>query len=134
MQTATMGIAAPKKQQQVSRQLEAIFNVVDLIKSDLTQCGEGMNGKDPLPFESDSNTFTVRSREHSMQTVRYRYHPNRQVLTRRQGRAKAEVILGNMTDFFVSYFPESFSVLYRIEINKREQVRGYVFLPNLQKI
>ncbi len=133
MQTATMGIAAPKNQQQTSRQLEAIFRTVDVIKSDLTRCGKCMNGKDPAPFESGVDSFTVRSREQSMQTVKYRYHPNRQVLTRRNGRGKAEVILSGVSDFFAAYFPDSQSVLYRLELNSKEQIRGYIFMNHLQK-
>jgi len=133
MQTASMGIAAPQKRQQMSRQLDEIFHVVDLIKSDLTQCGKGMNGKDRVPFSAGHNFFNIRSREQAIRIVNYRYHPKCQMLTRRQGQAKAEVVITNVSDFFISYFPESQSVLYRIEINNREQVRGYVFMPHLQK-
>ena len=31
----------------------------------------------------------------------------------------------------MTFFPDANSVLYRIEVNKKEQVRGYIFLLNL---
>ncbi len=37
----------------------------------------------------------------------------------------------NVTDFDITYFPESVSVLYRIEIARKEHIRGYQHLPNL---
>ena len=33
--------------------------------------------------------------------------------------------------FYVTHFPEANSVLYRIEVEKKKQIRGYIFLLNL---
>ena len=44
-----------------------------------------------------------------------------------------EVIGLPVTDFSVTYFPESNSVLYRIELDGKEQIRGYIFLMNMKK-
>lgn len=38
----------------------------------------------------------------------------------------------NVTDFNVTYYPELVSVLFRIEMNKKTQVRGYIPLENMQ--
>jgi hypothetical protein len=42
-------------------------------------------------------------------------------------------LIENVTEFYVNFFPEAYSVLYRIEVNKKEQIRGYVFLTNMVK-
>ena len=41
-----------------------------------------------------------------------------------------KIILDKVTDFYIKHFPESNSVLYRIE-RGNEQIRGYVFLSSL---
>ena len=43
---------------------------------------------------------------------------------------KKNLILDKVTDFYLKFFPESKSILYRIELGN-EQIRGYVFLSNL---
>lgn len=65
--------------------------------------------------------------------VRLRFYSRTGQLKRRLDNGNFQPLMDNVTDFASTYFPESRSVLYRIEINNREQVRGYIFLNNLVK-
>jgi hypothetical protein len=54
-----------------------------------------------------------------------------QTLERQVNMGRISTLLGEVSDFYVTYFPDANSVLYRIEVNKKEQIRGYIFLLNL---
>jgi len=95
--------------------LEQIFNTVDTLKRDLTQ---GINFN-----QLNSDSFTVTSKNKKLTYVR----KNNQLKRNRK------IIIRNVTDFYIAYFPESKSVLYRIEVNKREQVKGYIFMSNYKE-
>jgi len=60
-----------------------------------------------------------------------RFYARTGQLKRRLDKGHFQPLIDNVTDFASSYFPESRSVLYRLEINHREQVRGYIFLNNM---
>ena len=113
--------------------LEAIFHTVDTIKSDLNKCGLG------APDEAKSNCFSNEpqgfSCKHFLEDkpikTSYRYNPKEQTLERQVNKGKISTLLGEVSDFYVTYFPDANSVLYRIEVNKKEQIRGYIFLLNL---
>jgi len=64
--------------------------------------------------------------------VTYNFYASRHVITRKVDNGQCQPLLEGVSDFYVTYFPDANSVLYRIEINKKEQVRGYIFLLNLQ--
>lgn len=95
--------------------LNQIFNTVDTLKRDLTQ---GINFN-----QLNSDSFTVTSKNKKLTYVR----KNNQL--KRNGK----IITRNVTDFYIAFFPVSKSVLYRIEINEREQVRGYIFMTNYKE-
>jgi len=84
--------------------LEATFRTVDTIKSDLNKCGMRLQEARQLcavnPFFSAAGSFTCT-----------------------YGLAD-EQLLEEVSDFYVTYFPDANSVLYRIEVNSREQIRG----------
>jgi type II secretory pathway pseudopilin PulG len=63
--------------------------------------------------------------------VEYKYFTGQQTLKRKSDRGSFQPLLEEVTDFFVTFFPESKSVLYRIEVNRKEQIRGYIFLINM---
>jgi prepilin-type N-terminal cleavage/methylation domain-containing protein len=63
--------------------------------------------------------------------VEYKIYPNQSALKRKVNSGYFQPMLEKVTDFNVTYFPEAISVLYRIEIDKKEQIRGYIFLVNM---
>jgi hypothetical protein len=62
--------------------------------------------------------------------VEYKYFSEQRTIKRKSDKGYFQPLLEEVTDFFVTFFPESKSVLYRIEINRKEQIRGYIFLIN----
>jgi len=77
------------------------------------------------------NDFPANSRVVVLKKVEYKYFPARSMLKRKSDRGNFQPLLEEVSDFYVTHFPDANSVLYRIEVNKKEQVRGYVFLLNL---
>jgi hypothetical protein len=66
----------------------------------------------------------------ALKRVEYKYYPAQRTLKRKADRGNFQPLLEDVSDFYVTFFPDANSVLYRIEIDKKEQVRGYVFLLN----
>jgi len=81
--------------------------------------------KNPLrhDFPSDSPVLLLKK-------VEYRFYPAQRALKRKADKGNFQPLLEEVSDFYVTYFPDANSVLYRIEVNKKEQIRGYIFLLN----
>lgn len=77
------------------------------------------------------NDFPCRSTVVALKKVEYKYSPAQRALKRKSDGGNFQPLLEEVSDFYVTFFPDANSVLYRIEIQKKEQVRGYVFLLNL---
>ncbi len=75
-------------------------------------------------FQAGSELVAVRR-------VEYRWDSASGTLRRRSDRGGFQPLLDDVTDFYVAYFADAHAVLYRLEIGRREQVRGYLFLTNL---
>lgn len=75
--------------------------------------------------------FACHSPVVALKKVEYRYDPSRRILKRKADGGNFQPLLENVSDFYVTFFPDANSVLYRIEVDKKEQVRGYIFLLNL---
>ncbi len=136
LKIATKGRAAPEKSQQKeqSSTLETIFNVVDQIKSDLSQCGKGLGTSSIRPLECGQNYYYAKWKDdEALVNAGIWYDSVKMTLSRKNGSKRLKVILKNVTDFYISYFTSSNSLLYRIELNHKEQIRGYIFLSNLTK-
>lgn len=82
--------------------------------------------KNPL-----QNNYPINSMVVALKKVEYRYYMFKHVITRKIDKGKCQPLLEGVSDFYVTYFPDANSVLYRIEVNKKEQIRGYIFLLNL---
>lgn len=82
--------------------------------------------KEKLKFDFPAGSETVAIRQ-----VEYRWDGKAKTLKRRSDSGGFQPLLEDVSDFYVAYFAESQSVLYRIEIDQKEQVRGYLFLANL---
>ncbi len=66
-----------------------------------------------------------------LKQVEYKIYSDQKALKRKVNRGYFQPIIEEVTDFNVKFFPEAVSVLYRIEVNNKEQVRGYIFLTNM---
>jgi hypothetical protein len=66
-----------------------------------------------------------------LKEVEYKHYAQQNTLKRKVNKGYFQPIIEEVTDFYVKFFPESCSVLYRIEVNKKEQIRGYIFLTNM---
>jgi hypothetical protein len=82
--------------------------------------------KSPLRSDFAANSMVV-----ALKRVEYKYYPAQRVLKRKADKGNFQPLLEEVSDFYVTFFPDVNSVLYRIEVNKKEQVRGYIFLLNL---
>lgn len=67
-----------------------------------------------------------------LKEVEYKLYPQQYTLKRKVNKGFFQPLIEDVTDFNVQFYPESRSVLYRIEINKKEQIRGYIFLTNME--
>ena len=65
-----------------------------------------------------------------LRQVEYQLFSKQNILKRKVDKGYFQPLIEEISDFHISYFPESKSVLYKIEINKKEQIRGYIFLVN----
>ena len=82
--------------------------------------------KNPL-----QNDFPGHSPVLVLKKVEYKFYPAQRMLKRKTDKGNFQPLLEEVTDFYVTFFPDANSVLYRIEVNKKEQIRGYIFLLNL---
>jgi len=65
-----------------------------------------------------------------LKQINYKLYSKQNVLKRKTDKGYFQPLIENVTDFYIKLFPDSNSVLYRIEINNKEQIRGYIFLMN----
>ena len=77
------------------------------------------------------NNYPYKSPVIALKEVEYKLYNEQNALKRKVNKGYFQPLIEQVTDFYVKFFPESCSVLYRIEINKREQVRGFIFLTNM---
>jgi hypothetical protein len=77
------------------------------------------------------NDYPLGSMVVGLKKVEYRYYPAQCILKRKVDKGNFQPLLEEVSDFYVTFFADASSVLYRIEVNKKEQVRGYIFLLNL---
>jgi len=82
--------------------------------------------KNPLRSDFPGNSPVI-----AVKRVEYKYYPAQRVLKRKSDKGNFQPLLEEVSDFYVTFFPDANSVLYRIEVNKKEQIRGYIFLLNL---
>jgi len=66
-----------------------------------------------------------------LKEVEYKHYANQNTLKRKVNKGYFQPIIEEVTDFYVKFFPESCSLFYRIEVNKKEQIRGYIYMTNM---
>ena len=91
-----------------------------------SRLGGAMVLRNPLQNDYPLNSMVV-----VLKKVEYKFYPAQRVLKRKADKGNFQPLLEEVSDFYVTFFPDANSVLYRIEVNKKEQIRGYIFLLNL---
>ena len=81
--------------------------------------------KDPLAHSYPPNSTII-----MLKTIEYKLYTHQNILKRKIDRGYFQPLIEQVSEFYVTFFPESNSVLYKLEISHREQVRGYIFLSN----
>ncbi len=66
-----------------------------------------------------------------LKEVEYKHYADQNTLKRKVNKGYFQPIIEEVTDFYVKFFPESCSVFYRIEVNKKEQIRGFIYMTNM---
>jgi len=66
-----------------------------------------------------------------LKQVEYKHYAQQNILRRKINQGHFQPLLEKVTDFYVKFFPEVCSVMYRIEIDKKEQIRGYINMKNM---
>ena len=79
------------------------------------------------------NDYSTNSVVVVIKKVEYKYFPHQKKLKRKVNNNPFKTLLDDVTEVYVRVFPEHRSFLYRIEIHKTEQMRGYVFLNTVDK-
>jgi len=69
-----------------------------------------------------------------LKEIEMKLFKKQKVLKRKIDRGYFQPVIEGVTDFYISFFDDSNSVLYRLEINNREQIRGYIFLSNMAEL
>ena len=100
----------------------AVFEICEIKEVN----GERIQLTTPLKNDYSEDSQVVVLRE-----IGYKWYTKQNTLKRKINRGYYQPLIEEVTDFFVKYFPESKSVLYRIEINRKEQIRGYIFMKNM---
>jgi hypothetical protein len=106
-----------------------IYNLMQQVW-EFNEIGDLLGGalvlKNPL-----QNDFPGNSPVLVLKKVEYKFYPAQRILKRKTDKGNFQPLLEEVSDFYVTFFPDANSVLYRIEVNKKEQIRGYIFLLNL---
>ncbi len=126
--------------------MEKVFSTVDTLKQDLNVCGANMKSGEssvrisaakPVDGVVRGSTgelecsWRLCEGADRIETVAYKYFPKLGALRRKVNNGHWNTLLDHVTDFYVTYFPDANSILYRIELIKKEQIRGYIFLLNM---
>jgi hypothetical protein len=67
-----------------------------------------------------------------LKEVEYKLYSDDNVLKRKVDRGYFQPLIEEVTAFNVKYYPESLSVLYLLEVQKKEQIRGYIYMPHMR--
>ncbi len=95
------------------------FNEISSVDGDILQLVKALQADYPR----DSSIIALKQ-------VEYKLYAKQNVLKRKLDRGYFQPLSENVSVFSVAFYPESNSVLYRLELNKREQINGYIFLVN----
>jgi hypothetical protein len=94
---------------------------------------KGFNSTRLILLNTLQNNYPKNSVAVVLKEVEYKLYSEQNSLKRKVNKGYFQPVIEEVTDFNVKFYPEARSVLYRIEVNKKEQVRGYIFLTNMEQ-
>lgn len=100
------------------------FNTIDDIEYDEDKVYISLVKETKNFYEKNSVIILLKS-------VSFKYYAKEKTLKRKIDNGYFQPMIDNVTDFYLKYFPDSYSLLYRIEVGNKEQIRGYIFLTNM---
>ena len=106
-----------------------LYNIIDNVyqfNEIANVSGNVITLAEALTVDFDTNTVMI-----IIQEVEYKLYEKQACLKRKTGKSYFQPLVENVTDFYIKYFPDSYSILYRLEVNRKEQIRGYIFLTNM---
>lgn len=93
---------------------------------------KSLNNNQVILLNTLQNNYCRNSIAVVLKEVEYKLYSQQNALKRKVNKGFFQPLIEDVTDFNIRFYPESRSVLYRIEINKKEQIRGYIFLTNME--
>ncbi|MGE5341885.1 MAG: type II secretion system protein J [Candidatus Omnitrophota bacterium] len=93
---------------------------------------KGLSGSQVTLTTLLKNNYPVNSVAVILKEIEYKHYLQQNTLKRKVNAGYFQPLIDNVTDFSVTFYPEVRSVFYRIEVNEKEQVRGYIFLPHME--
>jgi len=106
-----------------------IYNIEDHVHqfcATLGSTGDRVSLSEPLAGDFARDSVVVALKE-----VEYKLYEKQNCLKRKSGQGNFQPMVEHVTDFYLAYYPETCSLLYRLEVNHKEQIRGYIFLTNM---
>jgi hypothetical protein len=68
-----------------------------------------------------------------LKEVEYKLYSHQNALKRKVNKGYFQPLMEEVSDFQVTFYPESLTVLYMIEINRKEQLQGYIFMTHMME-
>ena len=92
---------------------------------------QAVNGDQLILSKGLQDDYPKNSSVVVLKEVEYKHYAEQNTLKRKVNKGYFQPIIEEVTDFYVKFFPESCSVFYRIEVDKKEQIRGYIYMTNM---
>jgi prepilin-type N-terminal cleavage/methylation domain-containing protein len=67
----------------------------------------------------------------ALKEVEYKLYSSQNTLKRKVNTGYFQPLVEEVTNFQVTFYPESLTVLYMIEVGSKEQLRGYIYLKHM---
>lgn len=94
--------------------------------------GDQLTLAQPLLQDYPLNTALVALKEVEYKLYTHPEYPG--PLKRKVNKGYFQPLLEEVTEFYIQYVPEAHSVFYRIQVNGREQLQGYVFMTHMTEV
>lgn len=93
----------------------------------------GINDNQFTLLNALRNDYPKHSTAVVLNEVEYKLYSHQNALKRKVNRGYFQPLMEDVSNFQVTFYPESWSVLYMIEINRKEQIRGYIFMTHMME-
>ncbi len=82
--------------------------------------------EEPLQYNFSTGSSVILIKE-----ISYKWFKDKKILKRKVDKGYFQPLMEGVSDFTYKYFADNQSLVYKMEINKKAQVRGYIFLNNM---